>query len=50
MHALRVLEFDAIRERLQYNCETPIGAASASEVLPSFDADEVWEPFLVDSR
>lgn len=42
MHALRVLEFDAIRERLQYHCETPIGAALASELLPSFDETEVW--------
>lgn len=42
MHALRVLEFDAIRERLQYHCETPLGAALASELLPSFDETEVW--------
>src|SRR5256885_677587 len=43
MHALRVLEFDAIRQRLQDNCETPIGAALATELAPSFDASEVWE-------
>jgi DNA mismatch repair protein MutS2 len=43
MHALRVLEFDAIRERLQYHCETPIGAALALDVKPSFDAAEVWD-------
>src|SRR4051794_26019412 len=43
MHALRVLEFGAIRERLQVFCETPIGAAHASELAPSFDAAEVWE-------
>lgn len=43
MHAYRVLEFDAIRERLAYQCETPIGAALAEEVEPSFDAAEVWE-------
>ncbi len=42
MHALRVLEFDAIRHRLQYNCETPIGAALAEELTPTFDSDEVW--------
>jgi len=42
MHALRVLEFDAIRQRLGYNCETPIGAALAEELEPSFDAAEVW--------
>lgn len=42
MHALRVLEFPAIRERLQHHCETPIGAAWAAEIAPSFDQDEVW--------
>jgi DNA mismatch repair protein MutS2 len=42
MHALRVLEFDSIRERLQYHCETPIGAALAEEMLPSFEESEVW--------
>ncbi|HVT14008.1 MAG TPA: endonuclease MutS2 [Fimbriimonadaceae bacterium] len=42
MHALQVLEFDAIQERLQYLCETPIGAALAEELIPSFDADDVW--------
>lgn len=42
MHALRVLEFGAILERLQFHCETPIAAATAAELAPSFDADEVW--------
>src|SRR5690242_4738026 len=43
MHALRVLEFEAIRQRLQSHCETPVGAALAAELEPSYDADEVWE-------
>src|SRR5579871_3101655 len=43
MHALRVLEFDAIRRRLQDHCETPIGAALALELRPTFDESEVWE-------
>ncbi|HTQ10966.1 MAG TPA: endonuclease MutS2 [Fimbriimonadaceae bacterium] len=42
MHALRVLEFDIIRERLQYNCETPIGADLAGGLEPAFEAEEVW--------
>lgn len=42
MHSLRVLEFQAIRERLRFHCETPIAAASASELSPSFDAEQVW--------
>lgn len=42
MHALRVLEFPAIRARLQAHCETPIGAAWAAEISPSFDAEEIW--------
>lgn len=42
MHASQVLEFDAIRERLQVHCETPIGAALSEELGPSFDPDDVW--------
>jgi len=42
MHALRVLEFDAIRRRLSVHCETAIAAAWAEEIAPSFDAVEVW--------
>ena len=42
MHALRVLEFDAILERLARHCETSIGAAFALELKPSFDSQEVW--------
>jgi DNA mismatch repair protein MutS2 len=42
MHALRVLEFPAIRSRLQHHCETPIAAAWAAEIAPSFNSEEVW--------
>lgn len=42
MHAFKVLEFDAIRERLQFHCETTLGAASAAELRPSFAVDDVW--------
>ncbi len=42
MHALRVLEFDQIRDRLHRFCQTAIGAAHADELLPSFESDEVW--------
>lgn len=41
MHALRVLEFQSILERLASFCETGIGAASARELKPTFDPLEV---------
>ena len=41
-HALRILEFNAIRERLQFHCETPLAGTAAGELVPSFDVDEVW--------
>jgi DNA mismatch repair protein MutS2 len=42
MHALKVLEFQAVRERLAHHCETPIAAAWAADLEPSFDRAEVW--------
>lgn len=42
MHALKVLEFDAIRHRLAHQCETTIGAASAEAIKPAFVAEDVW--------
>ncbi len=42
MHAIRVLEFELVRESLQRFCETTIGAAHAQELAPTFDSDEVW--------
>src|SRR5689334_7912630 len=42
MHALEVLEFAAVRDRLQSFCETALGAALASELDPTFEAEEVW--------
>jgi len=42
MHALRVLEFDSVLERLQTHCETALGAALAEDLRPSFNTDEVW--------
>jgi DNA mismatch repair protein MutS2 len=41
-HALRVLEFDAVRKRLQVHCETSLGEELAGKLLPSFEAPEVW--------
>lgn len=43
MHALKVLEFDKVRERLQFHSETTIGAALAADLAPSFKRDEVWD-------
>lgn len=42
-HALKVLEFDSILERLQTNCETALGAAQAEALEPAFGTDIVWE-------
>lgn len=42
MHALRVLEFDAVRQRLAYHCETSLGTAAAEVLEPTFDRDDVW--------
>lgn len=36
-----MLEFEAIRERLQNHCETAIGAALAEDLTPSLDPEEV---------
>ncbi len=43
MHALSVLEFDAVLERLQEHSETSLGAASVEKLRPSFNNDEVWD-------
>jgi DNA mismatch repair protein MutS2 len=43
MHAFEVLEFGAIKERLQSHCETGLGAVHASNLTPAFHAAEVWE-------
>jgi DNA mismatch repair protein MutS2 len=42
-HALKILEFSAIQERLQFHCETPLAAIAASELFPTFKEAEVWE-------
>src|SRR5947209_1337797 len=42
MHAVGVLEFSVVRDRLRDFCETGLGAARASELEPMFDAAEVW--------
>lgn len=43
MHALTVLDFDSVRLRLADHCETALGVARAAALMPSFDADEVWQ-------
>ena len=43
MHAFDVLEFDAIKERLQGHCETALGDVLASKLVPVFHAAGVWE-------
>lgn len=43
MHSISVLEFGAVRERLQAHCETAIGVALSSDILPKFGAGDVWQ-------
>jgi DNA mismatch repair protein MutS2 len=47
MHAFRVLEFQAIRARLEEHAETSLGKEHAQELNPSFEKPEVWA--LLDS-
>ncbi len=42
MHSLQVLEYDAIKERLQRHCETALGAELAGDLKPAFDAASTW--------
>ncbi|HEY3783193.1 MAG TPA: endonuclease MutS2 [Fimbriimonadaceae bacterium] len=42
-HALSVLEFTAVRDRLAFHCETALGAVSASELEPAYENDSAWE-------
>jgi DNA mismatch repair protein MutS2 len=48
-HALQVLEFTAVKERLQNLCETAIAAGLASDLEPSFEP-EVVAAALEDTR
>lgn len=48
-HALRVLEFPAIIERLQRKCETVLASAYASELSPSMEPAEV-EQLLAETK
>lgn len=41
-HALRVLEFDTIRQSLAAQCETSLGEAEAYQLEPKWNAEEVW--------
>lgn len=41
MHALRVIEWEAVQHRLGQECETPQGLAFALALLPKFRPDEV---------
>ena len=43
LRALRVLEFQSIRDRLAAHCQTELGQEKAVELSPSFDESEVWE-------
>ncbi|MCA0362280.1 MAG: endonuclease MutS2 [Armatimonadetes bacterium] len=41
-HALRVLEWDSVQNLLAEACETGLGEALASDILPAFDPEIVW--------
>jgi DNA mismatch repair protein MutS2 len=42
-HARRVLEFDAVLERLARHCQTSLGAELALALEPAFEEEPVWE-------
>ena len=42
MHALRVIEFDTIRQLLAQNCDTSLGESHALALMPAFQEDLVW--------
>jgi DNA mismatch repair protein MutS2 len=42
MHALKVLEFDRIREAVEAHCETRLGADLAQSMLPTFEERVFW--------
>lgn len=42
LHALRVLDYDSVRARLAFHCETSLGESAARTLDPSFDAEVVW--------
>ena len=39
MHALQVLEFDALRMQLEACCETSIGKSFARSLVPDFEPE-----------
>lgn len=43
VHALKVLEFGAIRHRLAVHCETTMGADHAERLTPFFEDQAVWD-------
>lgn len=42
MHALSVLEFEAVQKMLAEHCETPMGSSFALALVPFFDEGRVW--------
>ncbi|HLK14649.1 MAG TPA: endonuclease MutS2 [Fimbriimonadaceae bacterium] len=41
-HALQVLEFGLVTERLASHSETPLGAELCAQLAPTYQPDEVW--------
>jgi len=41
-HALQVLEYDAVRQKLAQHCETALGARLAAQMEPLFEPQAVW--------
>jgi DNA mismatch repair protein MutS2 len=41
-HALQVLEYDAVRQRLAEHCETVLGTRLCEQMVPLFEAEAVW--------
>ncbi|MBS1729019.1 MAG: endonuclease MutS2 [Armatimonadetes bacterium] len=42
VRALRILEFQTIRDRLVACCQTEMGRTAAESILPEFDEESVW--------
>jgi dsDNA-specific endonuclease/ATPase MutS2 len=42
VHALRVIEFEAVLGQLQGHCQTEVGVALAEALSPAFDESTVW--------
>ena len=43
VRALRILEFQSIRDRLVLGCQTEMGRTVAESIMPEFEEDAIWQ-------